>query len=495
MSLQDLEPAPISAAIAEETDRLSRRNFLIISLLVSSTFVVVLNETIMGVALKRLMDDLQITAATGQWLTTGFLLTMAIIIPLTGYLIDRFPLRNLFAVAMTLFSIGTLIAATAPGFELLLTGRIVQDSGTAIMIPLLTTTLLTIVPASRRGRMMGMMSIVIAVAPAIGPTVSGLILSTLTWRWMFWLVLPLAVLSLVLGSLWLRNVTDSRDAKFDALSVILSAIGFGGLIFGLSSIGDSAAGDAMVSPSIPLVIGALSLTCFVIRQIVLQRTDSALLDLRTFRSRPFTLAVVLVFIVMASLLGSLILLPLFLQEVHSLDTLTVGLMLLPGGVLMGVIAPLVGTLFDRYGPRPLVTPGMLVAAAALWGMATFDSESSIGWIIAVHMVLNLGLGFVMTPLLTSALGSLPKALYPHGSAIVSTLQQVAGAAGTAVFVTLMTVQSASMLSQGADAVEAMSSGTHTAFVWGAILASVAVLLTFFVRNPAPASDNEEILED
>nr|WP_221417738.1 MDR family MFS transporter [Microbacterium marinum] len=471
----------------------SPRTGPVIALLVAAAFVVILNETIMGVALPRLMADLDITAATAQWLTTGFLLTMAVVIPLTGYLLARFPLRGVFLTAMTLFAAGTLIAALAPGFGVLLAGRVVQASGTAIMMPLLMTTVLNVVPASHRGRMMGVISIVIAVAPAVGPTVSGLILSVLDWRWMFWLVLPIALLALALGALWVRNVTETREARFDVLSVILSALGFGGLIFGLSSIGESASGHAPVPVWIPLVVGAASLVAFVARQLVLQRTDAALLDLRVFRSRAFRLAVVLVVVVMAALFGSLILLPIYLQQVLGLDTLAVGLMLLPGGILMGLIAPVVGGLFDRFGPTPLVIPGMIVAAAALWRMTTFDSATTVGWVITVHVTLNLGLGCVFTPLLTSALGSLPHALYSHGSATVGTLQQVAGAAGTALFVTLMSVGAASALQNGVDAVQATAAGVHTAFVVGAIVASAAVILAFFVRKPSEIAPGEAVL--
>ena len=480
MTLSDSRPDTAAVPMAKPAVRTGP----VIALLVVAAFVVILNETIMSVALPSLMVDLDITAATAQWLTTGFLLTMAVVIPLTGYLLARFTVRQVFLAAMVLFSIGTLIAALSPGFGMLLVGRIVQASGTAIMMPLLMTTVLNIVAPERRGRMIGVISIVIAVAPAIGPTVSGLILSALDWRWMFWIVLPIALIALVLGALWVRNVTETREARFDVLSVVLSALGFGGLIFGLSSIGESASGHAAVPVWIPIVVGAASLAAFVARQLKLQKSDAALLDLRVFQSRSFSLAVALVVVVMSALFGSLILLPIYLQQVLGLDTLAVGLMLLPGGILMGIIAPIVGGLFDRYGPTPLVIPGMIVAAAALWGMATFDASSSVGWIIAVHVTLNLGLGFVFTPLLTSALGSLPQKLYSHGSATVSTLQQVAGAAGTALFVTLMSVGAAAAATEGADTVSSAASGVHTAFTVGAIIASAAVVLAFFVRKPA-----------
>nr|AGU09716.1 Major Facilitator Superfamily [uncultured organism] len=474
-NLETVAPAP---------RRPGTRAGAVIALLVIAAFVVILNETIMGVALPRLMDDLSITASTAQWLTTGFLLTMAVVIPLAGYLLQRFPLKAVFVTAMSLFSLGTLIAALSPGFEVLVVGRVVQASGTALMMPLLMTTVLSAVPAAKRGRMMGVISVVIAVAPAVGPTLSGLILSVLDWRWLFWLVLPIALSSLVLGAVWVRNITETKHARFDVLSVALSALGFGGLIFGLSSLGESASGHVLVPVWIPLGVGAVSLVTFVARQLQLQKADAALLDLRTFRSRAFSLAVVLMIIVMATLFGSLILLPIYLQQALGLNVLTVGLMLLPGGILMGLIAPLVGALFDRFGPTPLVIPGMAVVAAALWGMTTFDSGTTVAWVIVVHLILNLGLGFVLTPLLTSGLGSLPGSLYSHGSAIVGTLQQVAGAAGTALFITLMSVGVASAAQNGESPIQATVAGVHTAFLTGACIASAGVLLTFLVRKPA-----------
>lgn len=468
-----------------QTDSRPARTGPVIALLVVAAFVVILNETTMSVALTDIVADLDITVATGQWLTTGFLLTMAVVIPLTGFLLERFPLRSVFFAAMSLFAAGTLIAALAPGFGFLLVGRIVQASGTAIMLPLLFTTVLNIVPPSHRGRMMGLISVVIAVAPAIGPTVSGVILSTLTWHAIFWVMLPIALLALALGAVWVKNVTTTRpDARFDLLSVPLSAFGFGGLIYGFSAIGESASGHTPVPVWIPLAVGAASLVLFVLRQLHLQKTDSALLDLRTFQTPAFSLAIVLVVIVFMALFGSIILLPIYLQQVLGLDVLGVGLVLLPGGILMGAMAPFVGNAFDRFGPTPLVIPGMLLAAAALWGMTFFGPDTGVAFVIAVHLTLSLGLGLTFTPLMTSALGSLPRRFYPYGSATVGTLQQVAGAAGTAVFVAIMTVVTAGAIADGSDEVIAKADGIHAAFLVGAIVATAAVALALFVRKPA-----------
>lgn len=485
----DVSPRPEHGADTNhpENDRLPKGAPLVIGLLVVAAFVVILNETIMSVALPSLMTDLDITTATAQWLTTGFMLTMAVVIPATGYILQRFTTRQVFAAAMTLFSIGTLVAAIAPGFGVLLIGRVVQASGTAIMMPLLFTTVLNLVPASRRGRMMGVISIVIAVAPAIGPTVSGLILSALTWRWMFIIVLPIALIALGLGLWKISNLTATKKVPFDILSVILSTIAFGGLIFGLSSIGESAEGHAIMPVWIPIVVGALALAAFITRQISLQRTDTALLDLRTFKTRSFVVAIIMVSVSMMALFGSLIILPLYLQNVLQLGTLETGLLLLPGGALMGVLSPIVGRLFDKVGPRPLVIPGAIIVSIALWGMTTMLHEgTSIGWVIAVHLVLNAGLAFMFTPLLTSALGSLDMSLYAHGSATMSTMQQLAGAVGTALFVTVLSAGTAAGLADGLSEVSATAAGVQAAFMIGGFLSLLAIVASFFVRRPKNA---------
>ncbi|OUC77248.1 MFS transporter [Gordonia lacunae] len=465
------------------TDTSTERSaVLLIGVLLVAAFVVILNETILSVALPTLMADLDITAATAQWLTSGFLLTMAIVIPITGYLMQRFTLRSIYIAAMTLFTVGTLVAALAPGFELLIVARVVQASGTALMVPLLMTTILNVVPEQNRGRTMGLVSIVISVAPAIGPTVSGLILQSLSWRAMFWIVLPVAIGALILGGVFVRNVTERRPARLDIISVPLSALGFGGVVYGLSSIGESAGGHAPVPPWVPLVVGAVALALFVARQLTLADRGLALLDLRTFAIAPFRLAVVLMAGFMLTLFGALILLPLFLQNVMGKDVLTTGLVLLPGGLVMGLLAPFVGALFDKVGARPLVLPGTVAVSAGTWLLTTLDAGSSLGMVIAAHVILSAGIAFGLTPLMTSALGSLSPELYSHGSATVSTIQQVAGAAGTALFITLMSRGTQSAVDDGVNPLQAGADGIHLAFVVAACLSVVLIAAAALVRG-------------
>lgn len=480
------DSAPVASPVSLETseagpEAMHKRNQLVIRLLLISAFVVILNETIMGVALPHLMKDLGISASSAQWLTTAFMLTMAVVIPITGYLLQRFHTRSIFIAAMTLFSTGTLIAAVSPGFEMLLAGRIVQASGTAIMMPLLFTTVMNLIPPATRGRTMGNISIVISVAPAIGPTISGLILSVLDWRWMFILVLPVAVGALLLGAARVQNVTTPRASRFDVPSVILSAFGFGGVVYGLSNLSLG---------FVPLAIGVVALAAFVARQIVLQKRDEALLDLRTFTSRTFAFAIVMIAISMIALFGTIILLPIYMQNVLGLATVTTGLLMLPGGLIMGLMAPTVGRVYDRVGPTALVVTGSTIVSSVLWSITMLDENSSFWWVLVAHVVLSIGLALLFTPLFTAGLASLPQSLYSHGSAIVGTVQQLAGAVGIALFVTVMSAQSATLISGGAAEVAATADGIQLAFLFGAVISLFAIPAAFFVRRPSGAHNPE-----
>ena len=330
---------------------------------------------------------------------------------------------------------------------------------------------------------MGNISIVISVAPAIGPTISGLILSVLDWRWMFWLVLPIAIAALVLGALRIPNVTTPRRVPFDVFSVMLSAIGFGGLVYGLTTIGGATQLGGLPTWA-PLAVGVAGLAAFILRQLALQRTDRALLDLRTFTSKNFTLSIVMFAISMMALFGTLILLPLYLQNVLGLDTLATGLLLLPGGLIMGVLAPFVGRIYDRRGPGILLVPGAIIVSAVLWVLTQVTSTTPVWMILIAHIVLSIGLALMFTPLFTASLGSLKPALYSHGSAVVGTVQQVAGAAGTALFVTIMATHATSLVTTGMDPVLAQTDGIRAAFFVGAIISLAAVVVSFFVRKPA-----------
>ncbi|MDE0545745.1 DHA2 family efflux MFS transporter permease subunit [Microbacterium sp. C7(2022)] len=478
---------------------LSAEGSRVIWVLLSAAFVAILNETTMGIAIPQLILTLGITAVAAQWLTTAFMLTMAVVIPITGFLIRRFSTRAMFVSAMTLFSAGTLVAFLAPGFEVLLAARVVQASGTAILMPLLMTTIMTVVPAHSRGAMMGRVSVVIALAPAIGPSLSGLILQTAGWRWIFGAILPIALVALFVGAKWIHNLGENTHARIDILSVILSALGFGGLVYGLSQLGggghgagggDAAAADAIASTSliIALVVGVISLGFFVWRQLVLQRTDEALLDLRVFTSANFSLALGQMVVISLVFFGAITLLPLYLQQVLALDPLISGLVLLPGALAMGFAGPVIGRIYDRAGTRVLLVPGAVLTSGMLWLSTTYDQHTPLWLVISVHTVLSIGLALSFTPLFTASLGSLQPRYYSYGSAIVSTAQQVAGAAGIALMIGIMSSVAAGTGAAGADAIAAEAQGIHSAFLVGAILSLLTIVGAFLIRKPADDLD-------
>ncbi|QUW18770.1 MDR family MFS transporter [Agrococcus sp. Marseille-Q4369] len=471
-------------ARADASTRLPAGGAIVIATLLVSAFVVILNETAMNVAISTLVADpvLGIDERAAQWLTTAFLLTMAIVIPTTGWLMARFSTRSLYLVAMGAFVVGTLLAGVAPSFPLLLLGRVVQASGTAVVFPLLMTTVMRLVPPARRGAFMGTISLVMSVAPALGPTVSGAILQFASWRWIFLGVAPLAIAMLLTGARTLRGGDVQQPPRLDVVSIPLAGLGFGGLVYGLSLIG----AEGLPAWQLPtaLAIGALGLVAFVLRQVRLQRTDDALLDLRTFRHPLFTAAVTVMMIAMAAMFGTLILLPLILQDSLGLEPLQVGLITLPGALLTGLLGPVVGRLYDRWGPRPLVIPGALVVLAALVLYTQLATTTPWWMVLLMQMVLSLGFALTFPPLFTVSLGALPKHLYGHGSAVLSTVQQVAGAAGTAAFVTIMATRQAQLVETGVPSGDALLDGARIAFMGAAALWVLGVIATLRLRKPA-----------
>jgi DHA2 family lincomycin resistance protein-like MFS transporter len=475
-------PAPVTVRDAADHGT-PPRSGLLIGVLVVSAFVMILNETILSVALRALTIDLHVSTTTIQWLTSGFLLTMAVVIPVTGFLLERFTPRQVFLASLMAFSVGTLINALAPGFEVLLVGRVVQACGTAVMLPLLMTTVMRLVPPLRRGATMGTITIVIAVAPAVGPTIGGAVLSSLGWRWMFWIVLPLAVAALLVGVFWFRPTGRPRPVPLDLWSMLLSAIGFGGVLYGLSALGQSAGGGRSLPLWISTCVGVAAVAVFCRRQIRLQRADRALLDLRPFTYRDFTVALVVSALLFVCLLGiAAITLPLYLQVVLHTSTFVTGLAVLPGGLMLGLLGRPVGTLFDRFGARPLVIPGALAMAVSLWVFALLGPGSSLVVVIAGHVLFMAGFGFLITPLMTASLSVLPNRLHSHGSAILSTVQQLAGAAGTAAFVSVATLASVDP-ARAPDA-----HGMHIAFLTAGFVGVLTLLGSLFVRSVPPTGN-------
>lgn len=463
-----------------------RSPYVVLGWLTLATFVVILNETLMVNAIPRLMGQFDVTARSAQWLSTSFMLTMAVVIPVTGWFLQRVTTRQAFAVAMSVFCAGTAIAAVAPEFWVLVAARIVQAAGTAVMVPLLMTTLMTLVPEHDRGRVMGNVMLAISVAPALGPTTAGLVLHVASWRWLFLFVLPVAVAVGVVALRRLEDVGQPQSGSVDVPSVVLAAVGFGGLVYGLSGLG--APGDPAVSPWLLIASGLAVIGLFVVRQVRRQsHPHGPLLDLRTLTHRTFSMALALQAVAFLTMMGAMILLPLYLQSLRGLSPLETGLLVAPGGLAMGLAGPRIGRAFDRWGGRPLLIPGTVVVAAALAGLALIDEATPYAVLVGLHLALMSGLALVMTPCFTISLGSLPMHLYAHGSSVLGTVQQVAAAVGTALSVTVLTARSTSLATGGADPMEAFIGGFRWAFAVSAALALVTIAMALTLPGrPTPA---------
>ncbi|WP_341975393.1 DHA2 family efflux MFS transporter permease subunit [Microbacterium sp. LWO13-1.2] len=461
-----------------------RKDMRVIWVLLTAAFVAILNETTMGMAIPHLIDDLGISPLAAQWVTSAFMLTMAVIIPTTGFLLRRFTTRQVFLAALALFSLGTLLAALAFGFEMLLAARVVQASGTALMMPLLMTTMMNLVPQAARGRMMGRVSTVISLAPALGPTMSGFLLDHFGWRSIFVVVLPIALVAMFVGWRWLTDVGETTQAPLDIPSIILSAFGFGGIVYGLSQIGALAGGGAASAAPliIALTVGVVGLGLFLWRQIILQRVDDALLDLRVFSSRAFSLAMAQMFLLSLAFFGTITVVPLFLQDALGLPAVDAGLAVLPGALAMGLLGPTIGRIYDARGTRILLIPGSILAAGTLWFYTTLTVDTSVWVVVVAQTLLSVGLALSFTPLFTASLASLTPKFYSYGSAVIGTVQQVAGAAGIAVMVALFTL--VVNANGGTEVPEAVAAGSQIAFLVGAVIATATVVGAFFIRKPA-----------
>lgn len=447
--------------------------FVIAGVFLLGAFICYLNSTFMNVALSDIMKDLNISVSTAQWLSTGYMLTTGIIIPFTAFLIDKFKNRTLFFISIGLFTIGTIIGAFATNFAMLLTARLIQGFASGIIIPLMQTVFMIIFPIEKRGFAMGIVGIVLAFAPAIGPTLSGWIINIYPWRYLFYVTLPFAILDLILGYFLLKNVTENKSVHFDIISFIGSTIGFGGLLFGFSNAGNYSWTDINVYLS--LIIGIVFLIIFVWRQL---NMEEPMLNLAVFKSTVFTFATIISMIAYAGLISSELILPMYLEDVRGSSAFDTGLTLMPGAIVMGIMNPITGKLFDKFGARYLALTGLTILTLGTFGLSFLSVSTPIIYIISIYAIRMLGISMLLMPLSTSALNSLHKNLYAHGNAANNTLRQVAGSIGTSLIVTLM---SKSTISSGyTDPAKAQVYGMNISFACTAALTLVGLIIAFFV---------------
>ncbi|QHW33649.1 DHA2 family efflux MFS transporter permease subunit [Paenibacillus rhizovicinus] len=461
--------------------------------MILGAFIAVLNQTIMSVALPELMVDFKIAASTAQWLTTGYMLVNGVLIPITAYLMQRFTTRELYQTAMIIFLGGTILSAAAPNFDALLAGRLVQAAGAGIIMPLLMTVILTVFPPDKRGAAMGMVGFAIIFAPAIGPTIAGYVMQHYSWRTMFYGMIPLAVIVIAVAYVYLKNVTERKYPRIDMVGVLLSTIGFGAVLYGFSSAGSKGWSSAEVILSI--VIGVLSLIVFTWKQLV---SREPLLDLKAFKYGMFSLTTVINIAVTMVMYADMMLLPLYLQNARGYTALESGLLMLPGALLMGVMMPVTGRLFDKFGAKWLSVIGMAITIGTTVGFVNLTDSTSYTYLVLMSTGRRFGMAMFLMPITTAGLNQLPARLNAHGTAISNTIKQVAGAIGTSLLVTVMTTRTKThmldMVAAGNDSsqehmvMEATIQGINDAYLVIIGIGIVGLLLSFFIKRTGQAEE-------
>ncbi|WP_042355728.1 DHA2 family efflux MFS transporter permease subunit [Bacillus rubiinfantis] len=484
----------------------------IIAVLMVGAFIAFLNNTLLNIALPSIMKELEIEASTVQWLTTGFMLVNGILIPTTAHLIQKYSVRRLFLSAMALFTIGTIIAGTAHIFPVLLAGRMMQASGSAILMPVLMNVMLVSFPVEKRGAAMGVFGLILMFAPAIGPTLSGWIIEHYDWRMLFHFVTPIAIIVILLGVFLIKDKKEKVNIHLDFISLVESSIGFGGILYGFSSAGSKGWDNPLVYGTI--IIGVVFLIAFILRQT---KQERPMLNFKVYKYPMFALSSAITMIVNMAMFSGMILLPIYVQNIRGISPMDAGLLLLPGAILMSLMSPITGKLFDKFGGRVLAIIGLAITTVTTFLFSQLELHTTYTHLIILYSVRSLGMSMVMMPVSTNGLNQLPARFYPHGTAMNNTMNQVAGAIGTALMVTIMSNHTATRAKElAADAkasmgnltapptadalaemkqqimMQSMLDGINYSFVVAAGIAAVALVLAFFIKRAKQAEDPENL---
>ncbi|HDZ3299234.1 TPA: DHA2 family efflux MFS transporter permease subunit [Staphylococcus aureus] len=413
----------------------------ILAALLFGMFIAILNQTLLNVALPKINTEFNISASTGQWLMTGFMLVNGILIPITAYLFNKYSYRKLFLVALVLFTIGSLICAISMNFPIMMVGRVLQAIGAGVLMPLGSIVIITIYPPEKRGAAMGTMGIAMILAPAIGPTLSGYIVQNYHWNVMFYGMFIIGIIAILVGFVWFKLYQYTTNPKADIPGIIFSTIGFGALLYGFSEAGNKGWGSIEIETM--FAIGIIFIILFVIREL---RMKAPMLNLEVLKFPTFTLTTVINMVVMMSLYGGMILLPIYLQNLRGFSALDSGLLLLPGSLIMGLLGPFAGKLLDTIGLKPLAIFGIAVMTYATWELTKLNMDTPYMTIMGIYVLRSFGMAFIMMPMVTAAINALPGRLASHGNAFLNTMRQLAGSIGTAILVTVMTTQTTQHLS-------------------------------------------------
>ena len=469
-----------------------------IAVAAAAAFLATFNETFLNVAFTPIMQDFGVNVSTVQWLTTGYLLVAAVFVPVANVLYHRFPTRPLFVAVVALMTIGSLVGALAPTFEVLLIARLLQAVGTGLLTPIGMNITLAVSPREKLGLNMGIMAAMTTLGPSLAIVLSGVILTAAPWTTLMWVFGALTLAVLLAGAIVLRNVTELGRPVLDILSFILVAVGLVGILYGVSSAFEGSALYAAIAG----VVGLLAMWLFIARQ---RRIEHPLIDLRPFSSAPFVFGVLMTMLGLVFVFAMNVIIPLFLQGAIDMPPLGASLTLAPGILLTVGMGPIAGRLFDRHGGRWSIPLGFLVMAIFVTLVGVAAGHSSV-WIFGIlYVPAVLATAFVVGPAQTFALSNLDRETSPHGVTIVSTSFQIAGCVGTSLATGIYGALIAAKLGAGHSEGDALLTGFHGSVALVVITSLVGIMLAFLayrsVRSrraaesaQAPADSVESIMK-
>lgn len=458
----------------------------IVAILIIGAFITSLAQMVLTSALPSIMSTFNVTTSSAQWLTTTYMLVLGIMIPSTAYLVNRFPIKGLFMTSMGLFLGGCIVSITANNFIFMVLSRVLQAIGAGIITQLVQVAMINLYPKEERGKAMGIYGFAIGVAPAIGPLVSGYIIDSFGWRFIFYILAIITILDMIFAVILLKSFMENKPSKLEVISLILSSLGFGGLLIGVTNIGTYTIASPLAY--IPILIGLISLVLFVIRQF---KVEDPLLDLRVFKIRNFTISIILICIVYMAMTSATMILSIYIQSARGMSAMVPGIVMLPGSIAMCILSPITGDILDKYGLRKLAISGCIMLGVGTLGFSYLEETTSIAVLTIMYTIRMIGITFLLMPVTTWGLNELKQEQIASGSAINSTLRQISGAVGSSLFVTIMTVVANNSVK--ATQVLADIEGMTVAFKYATFVIVIAIFVSIiYVKDKVKNKSLEDI---
>lgn len=440
---------------------------LVVSGIASSTL-----STAMTTALPNLVDYFGISTSLGQWVTSGYSLAMGVVMPLTAFLITRFPTKRLYLSGIGIFIIGLLLSIFSGNFALMMVGRVLQACGNGVLMSAAQVVILTVYPVEKKGTMMGTYGLATTVAPIIAPTIAGLMIDAFGWKSIFYVVLVIMAISFILSSFVFDNVLELQDKKFDVISFVESILAFGGITLGMGNI--SSYGLISVSAGLPLIIGAMVCVLFVFRQCHLEKP---FLDVKILGNKNYTVSVISSMVLYLVMMGSSVMMPLYVQSVMGYSAVISGLVTLPGSLATAAVSPFAGRMYDKMGIKKIFMIGSAALIVSNAGMVFLSLNTPL-WVAAIlNVIRNISIGSLMMPLLTWGTSNVDSMKVADASSLLTSFRTIAGSIGSALFVGIMTLVSTRSAASYGD--RAMIHGMNISFLWMAVGALVLFLISVF----------------